>query len=65
MGFYASICMIIVRYFAEIDYLTVVIKNMFFEEQNDRKFFEKYLNDDENDATKSKANCCQQFFWEC
>jgi len=65
MGFYASICMIIVRYFAEIDYLTVVIKNLFFEEQNDRKFFDKYLHEDENDATKSKANCCKQFFSEC
>lgn len=31
-GFYASVCMVIVSYFAEIDYFAEVIKAMFLEE---------------------------------
>jgi len=69
-GFYASIAVVIVRYFAEIDYFTVVIRDMFLMEQDDRKFFARYLNDDDNyDGDEEfsyvpppKPNCCQRIF---
>jgi len=64
MGFYVSITILIVQYFAEIDFFTVAIKKLYFEEQNYRKFFGKYVHDDENRDVKSKKNCCSQFFRE-
>jgi len=57
---------VIVRYFAEIDYFTVVIRDMFLMEQDDRKFFARYLNDDDEDADESDyvqppgPNCCRR-----
>jgi len=69
-AFYAGIVMVVVQYFAEIDYFTVVIRDMFLMEQDDRKFFARYLNDDDNyddDEEFSyvpppKLNCCQRLF---
>jgi len=69
-GFYASIAVVFVRYFAEIDYFTVVIRDLFLMEQDDRKFFARYLNDDDNyDGDEEfsyvpppKPNCCKRIF---
>jgi len=44
-GFYSSIIIVLVGYFAEIDYFATVIKKLYLEEQTDRKFFAKFLND--------------------
>jgi hypothetical protein len=55
-GFYAGIFAVIVGYFAEFDYLTTVIKKLFLEEQSDKKFFARFLND-HGPVKKSKKNC--------
>ena len=62
--------MVIIHYFAEIDYLTVVIRDLFLMEQDNKKFFARYLNDDDNFDDKDefshvsppKLSCCQQIF---
>jgi len=56
---------VIVGYFAEIDYLTVVIRDLFLIEQDNRKFFARYLNDDDDEFSHGpppKQNCCQGIF---
>jgi len=44
-GFYSSIIMVVVGYFAEIDYFATVIKKLYLDERSDSKFFAKFLND--------------------
>jgi len=69
-AFYASVAAVIVGYFAEIDYFTVVIRDMFLQQRDDRKFFARYLNDDDNYDDDSefsyvpppKPNCCRKYF---
>lgn len=55
-GFYAGLFSVLVGYFAEFDYLTTVIKKLFLEEQSDKKFFARFLND-HGLVKKSKKNC--------
>ncbi len=59
-GFYASIIMVIVGYFAEIDYLSGVIKKLYLEEQSDKKFFARFLNEDKT-GRKSKPKFLKEF----
>jgi len=45
-GFYSSIIVVIVGYFADIDYHVTAIEKLFLYELSDEKFFNRFLNPD-------------------
>jgi len=50
-----------VGYFANFDYLTYVIKKIFLQEENDEKFYARFISEEKTD-NKTKKNCCLDLF---
>lgn len=55
-SFVAGIFSILIGYFAQFDYLTTVVKNLFLERSSDEKFFQKFLSMPEKDDLFSNLN---------